>query len=277
MLSSSQRFSDIAMPEDEIAALSSVTARLDQLLTASRRLIGDVVNPPSPGSRIDAAYKSGLREAYDLANARLLSAEDHLRTIWNVVTNKSAPLPTFALYTLVRAAAESLVHSCHLLDVAIHESNRLSRALSERLDNVIEARKADSDANRPYYDKRIAHLYKRADANGIAILHNKRGEVIGFGAARMSETDLFAAYLPAGSTAYRYLSGHVHSRPWAQLPQDQAEPSADPSVQNVRPALKVVLFSAILDGVLDLYDKSVGFWFVLAGYPARIWQEAKQG
>jgi hypothetical protein len=39
----------------------------------------------------------------------------------------------------------------------------------------------------------------------------------------------------------------------------------------------VVLFSVILDGVLDLYDKSVGFWFVLAGYPAAIWQQAKVG
>lgn len=275
--SNSQRITPIAMSVEEIAALSAVAARLDKLMRASTRLVGDVVNAPKPGSRIDRAYRTDVRDAYDLASVLLLSAEDHSRTIWHTLTNKDAALPTFALYTLLRAAAEAFVRCCHLLDPAISESERLARALDERRDNIAEARKADAPSARSFYDARITHLEQRATTNTIAVLRSRNGAIIGFGSPHKSETDLFGDYLPAGAAAFRYLSGHVHSKAWAQLPRDQSEPSGEPGVQNARPVLKVLLFSAIFDGVLDLYDKSVGCWFVLAGYPAEVWHQAKQG
>jgi len=97
------------------------------------------------------AFSAGLRDSYSMAHLLLFSAEDHLRTI--LAIRDAGPLPQFALYTLLRAASEAAVRSRYLLDASITETQRLARALNERLDNVIEQRRVDPDAMQTKFDE----------------------------------------------------------------------------------------------------------------------------
>jgi hypothetical protein len=210
----------------------------------------------------------------------MFSSEDQFRTILGILTNKDGALPSYALYTLLRAACDADVRCRHLLDPAITETLRLARALNERLDNLDEQREVVPAGK--HFDDRVAHLEMRAVANGIVPLRSQPkgggpGKIIGFDEHQMSGVDLFNAYLPSGSDAFRVLSGYVHSKPWVQLTRDRAQPSDDPGVQNVRTDLDVVRFSGVLDAVLDLHDENIGHWLHLAGYPAEVWREAKKG
>lgn len=269
----------IEMTDDEKAALQYSADRLATVLGASEKFVADVVEPPVPGSRIDLAYTAGLRDAYDAANLLILAAEDHLRTILQVLQH--GPLPTFALYTLLRGAAEAVVRCRHLVDLGIDESARLGRALNERLDNLLEQNKVKPETQGTHLPDRIEHLVERATENGVPVLRNQTKDgamgkrVIGFGDVVKNEVELFEAYLPAGSTAFRFLSGYVHSKQWVQIPRHRAERSADSGISIVPTDLNVLLFAGVLDLVVSLHDENIGFWHILAGIPGDVWRAAK--
>jgi hypothetical protein len=268
----------IQMTDDEKGALQFAADKLATVLGASEKFVADVVEPPVPGSRIDLAYKADLRDAYDAANLLILAAEDHLRTILQVV--RDGPLPTFALYTLLRAAAEAVVRCRHMLDPGISEPVRLGRALNERLDNLQEQNKVKPETQGSHLPDRVVNLEKRASENGISVVRSQPkggsvGKVLGFGETVKSEVELFEAYLPAGSTAFRFLSGYVHSKPWVQIPRHRAERSKDSAIAMVPTDLNVVLFAGVLDLVVTLHDENIGFWHTLAGLPGDVWRSAK--
>lgn len=274
------QLAQIDMTPEETAVLEREATRLARLLSASEKFTAEAANPPVPGSRMGHAHTADLRDAYGIAQLLILACEDHLRTALLVL--KTGPLPSFALYTLVRAAADAAVRAKHLLDPAISEQTRLARGMNERLDNINQQFKAMAAQGRAHYDQRVQHLEQRALANGIAVLREKRkdgaaGKVIGFGEPWSKDVDLFSRYLPAGSMAFRILSGYVHSKPWVLAPGYKAQPSSDPKVGIVPTDMDVGMFVAVLTTVLDLHDASVGHWLTLAGYPAEVWANAKQG
>jgi hypothetical protein len=273
---------NIAMTPEQIHALQSAGDRLNGLLMASDKFVGETVKPPVLGSPIDMAYKADLRDAYDNAHQLMFSAESHLHGLLSIITNTGRPIPNFAPFTLLRAAADADVRARHLLAPGISETDRLARALNERLDNLDQQRKIDPAGQQSHFDARVAHLEQRAAANGIQALYTnpKPGGMVklyGFGESPKDGVDLFALYLPAGSLAFRYLSGYVHSKPWVTMPRKNAEPSDEPGVSTVFASLDVVLFSSIVETVLDLHDETVGRWIALAGYPSMVWTEAKKG
>jgi hypothetical protein len=270
----------IDMTAEEAAALQPEVTRLARLLSASEKFTADAADPPVPGSRMDKAYTADLRDAYTIAQLLIHAGEDHLRTV--LIVFKTGPLPCFALYTLVRAAADAVVRAKHLLDPAISEQARLARGMNERLDNLTQQAKVGDPNDRTHYDQRVEHMEKRALANGITPLRETRkdgtaGKIIGFGEPVRKDLELFSRYLPAGSTAFRVLSGYVHSKPWVLAPGYKAQPSSDPKVGMVPTDMDIRMFVAVLTTVLDLYDESVGHWLTLAGYPAEVWTNAKQG
>ena len=71
-------------------------------------------------------------------------------------------------------------------------------------------------------------------------------------------------------------SAFAHSQPWALLPRERAQSTADPTVQVIPTDVNVKMVLTLLAGVASLFDESVGFWVVLAGQPADVWRLAKQ-
>jgi hypothetical protein len=207
---------------------------------------------------------------------RLDPAEDHFRTILTVLTASDA-LPRFSLFTLVRGAAVPTMHARYLADPAIDESTRLARGLTARLMNLEQQQKVHPEAQGDHFEKRVEHLRRRAEENGIEVVRNKNGIITGFGENWPSDTALAETYIPAGKTFFQYVSGYGHSLPWAIYPTHRAQESDDPDVKIVPTDLNVPLLAALLNGALSLYDETIGFLIAGAGYPAVVWQQAKKG
>lgn len=284
-------------PEDR-AALQPVGDRLSRLVAISTsNFVHDAVDKPVPESAIGNARAAKLSDAYEQARQRLNSAEDHLRTILTIITS-ATPVPSFALFTLVRAAAIAIVHARYLLEPTISETDRLGRGLSARLENQKQLRKVErNEAESPddvdagdenttandnlspddFFAERVEHLRKRAEANGIALVRDRHDKIVGFGECWPSDTDLFEFFMPGiGKLYFQYLSGYAHSLPWAQLPMHRAEPPDEAGDRLVPTDINVPVFAAVLGGALSLYDETIGFVLPRAGYPAMVWTEAKK-
>ena len=165
------QLAQVDMTPEETAALQREATRLARLLSASEKFTAEAANPPVPGSRMGHAHTADLRDAYDIAGLLIHACEDHLRTALLVL--KTGPLPSFALYTLLRAAADAIVRARHLLDPAISEQTRLARGMNERLDNINQLFEVMAALGRAHYDQRVQHLEHRALANGISVLREK--------------------------------------------------------------------------------------------------------
>ena len=240
-------------------------------------LIHDATYKPVPDSRIGKAKKGELEDAYELARQRLVSAEDHLRSILTLLVAPNSLLPQFSLFTLIRGAALATVHARHLLDPAIDESTRLGRALSVRRVNLEQQQKVEPQVQGSFFDDRVEHLRERAADNKIAVIRNRNGVILGFGEGWLSDTDLFDKYMPGiGKTYFQYLSGYAHSLPWAQTPMSRAQPSEDAGYVLVPTDVDVPVLAGVLDSALNLYDETVVFFLGHGGYPAIVWNEAKK-
>jgi hypothetical protein len=193
---------------------------------------------------------------------------------------KHGPVPGFALYTLLRAAADAAARAAYLLELPLTSTERLSRTLNERLDNLDEQRKFMNVDEDDHYRQSVDGLKSRALKQGVEPVTTKTGapgRLIGFEEPKRSATQLFEQFLRGGESVYRYLSGYAHSKMWAQLPRSRAERSPDdPDVALVGTELNVKLFVGILKAVTDLYDEDLGKYLVLAGYPSAVWRLAKQ-
>lgn len=265
------------MDAEDARVLSLIVPRLRHLLETADQVVPDAVEQPVAGSLKGQAHRSGLHDAYDYVGAVMFSAEDHLRAMLLILT--TGPVPTYALYSLLRSAAEAIVRTRHLLDLDISETQRLARGLNERLDNLNEQVKISRETLQEHYDERVAHLEARARSNSIEVRRGRAvsggsGKVIWFGEPLPTDFDLATRYLYEGATLYRILCGHVHSKPWVQLPSSAATPSADPKVALVNAGLNVPAFATLLDVVLDLYEACNSYWLVLAGYPSNLFELA---
>jgi hypothetical protein len=256
--------------DEEQKALNVVGERLIRLAEdASISFVFDAINPPKSSSPHARATEADLRDAYDYGGHLIFATHDHLRTVLLII--KAGTLPSYAMYTLLRPAAEAAVRAKHLLIPTISETDRLARGLNERLDNLWEQRKAGVDVA-----SIIDHLADRATANGISVERSKpkpgrKREITGFGEPVRSDLDLFKSYLRAGTTAFRFLSGHVHSKPWIQLPRNRARATATPTISSISTEINLMLFCNVLDSVLSVHDENIGHIMVLSGYPISAW------
>jgi hypothetical protein len=273
------RLEMVEMPAAEGRALWGALTKLERLLEASDSFITGAAETVVPGSPIDQARKAGVRDPYDIAYALIFSAEDHLRT--SVIVLRHGPLPGFALYTLLRAAAEALARAAYLLELPLTLPVRLGRTLNERLDNLDEQRKFMAVADDEHYLQSVDTLKSKALSNGVEPLYSKARQgapkLIGFGAPRRSVTELLDQFIRGGEQVHRYLSGYAHSKMWAQFPRSRAQASPNtPGVALAATDLDVMDFIGLLTAVTDLYDEDLGNYLSLAGYPRDVWRLAKQ-
>jgi hypothetical protein len=263
---------------EEQAVLHPVADRLRRLVAIpTTNLVHDAAYKPAPDSRIDKAQKADLSDAYFLAGHALAASEDHLRTILSLLTSDKM-FPSYSPFTLIRGAAMPTVHARHLLEPSISESTRVGRALSARLKNLEQQQKVHPEAQGTFFVDRVDYLCRRAEANGVPIIRNKKNAVIGFAEHWPTDTDLFEKYIPdVGTTFWQFLSGHAHSMAWIQLPISRALPSDQPGFSLVSTEIDVPMFAGVLNSELTLYDETVGIYIDHAGYPAMVWNEAKKG
>jgi hypothetical protein len=277
-------------PEDR-AAIQPVADRLSRLVPASTTsLVHNATYKPVGDSRIGRAKKSGFTDAYDQARQRLVSAEDHFRTMLNLLIGP-APLPSFSLFTLIRGGAVATVHARYLLDPAIDETVRLGRGLSARLENLKQQQKLISELDPPerppqpfatwddWLADRVTNLESRANANGVAVGRTKKGtgSLKGFPDAWPYDTDLFEKYMPGiGKTYFKSLSGYTHSMPWTTITMQRAQPSDEPGIALVPTDVNVTTLAVVLDSALEIYDETVGSFLNHGGYPAMVWKETKK-
>jgi hypothetical protein len=214
---------------DDTKVLKPVAARLTRLMAIpTTNLVHDATYKPVPDSRIDKAQTADLGDAYYLAGHGLAAAEDHLRTILSLLALDKM-LPSFSMFTLIRGAAMPTVHARHLLESSISEPLRLGRALSARLKNLEQQQTVHPEVQGTFFVDRVNHLTKRAEANEITVLRNKKGEVFAFGEHRPNDADMFEKYIPeVGKTFWQFLSGHAHSMAWIQLTISRLLPSDKP-------------------------------------------------
>jgi hypothetical protein len=284
----------VPLSNAEMSALSAVTQRLGRQLHASEMFLDQVVNPPVPGSAIDHAYAGKSRVEFDLAFLFVKAGEDHLRTILWIT--EARRLPSFAMYTVMRGAAEALARAWYLLGAATVEERR-SRALNIRLSSLLEQsklldprarkgkpkpkRSADeisrSESDRRRVRERLKALEDQAAAQGIGAIRDKNGRAIGFGSAPLPQKwELVADAMHEGEFAYGLVSGFGHSEPWALLRPERAVPTDDPEVMLSPTALNLDWLLAILERVLDVHDRILARWMELAGQSADVWNLAKQ-
>lgn len=200
-----------------------------------------------------------------------------MRTILSLLA-PDMMLPSFFDVHVDPGAAMPTVHACQLLDPSIGETLRLGRALSARLENLIQQQKVYPEAQGDFFVNRFDFLCKRAEANRIAVVRNKKNTVISFGEPWPTDTDLFEKYIQdVGKTFWQFLSGHAHSMAWIQLARSRAVLSDQPGISLVSTAVDVPTLAAVLNGELTLYDETVAAFLDHAGFPPMVWAAAKKG
>jgi hypothetical protein len=251
---------------------------IDVLLETSGQVAMFAITTPKAGSKMSAAYKAGLRDPYEQSNILLMSAEDHLRTI--LMTTRNSPLPMFALFTLLRPAAEADARMAFLLDPAIADTQRLARGLTVRYESALEQSRVKLKTGVVDLAPTFARIEQKAKANGIQPVYSapKQGapKWIGFGEAMKREIDLFAEYHGGKELIYRVLSSHVHSRPWAWLDSATAQPTDEPGVSQMYVEMNIPFFVSMLQLVLMTHELNLVRLLEHGGYSKTVWIEEKQ-
>jgi len=273
-----------SLTADESAAFKAAFVRLASILHASETVLADALDKTVPGSPNDRARREKRWDAYEQINPLIFSAEDHVRTILTVF--RSGTLPTYALYTLLRGAAIAIVRCAYLLDPVLDERMRMARGLNVRWDNLDEQRKLKGDDK--LFAERVALLEERAKRNGIEVFKKDPNKpATEFGERRRSDVELFGTYLkpreqekdgnegaPFGETAFRFLSGHVHSMLWVMFINAETSPTEESGMASVKFELRFDMFAGGLGAVLRLHENNVKSLLTLSGYPVMIWSEA---
>lgn len=262
------------MTEAERAKYEQAVLETATYLRVADVFLNEALEPPSPESAMGKARAAKLRDAYELAALLAFAGDDHLNTILQVL--ETGTVPTYALYSLLRPAAEAAALISYLLEPA-DETTRLARALNLRLDNLLEQ---DKFLHGEFeLAASVARLEQRATAHGIVVVTHTNAagvrKVKGFGELLPDVTTLFRRYLGAGETMYRYLSGHSHVMSWVMVDRSHATPTEDPEVASVELHFSMEAFGDALAIVLHACERNALRRLELAGFRADLYRQAK--
>lgn len=280
------------LSKEELSALTEVMGRLAGQLQGSEAVLDQVVDPPVIGSPIATAYSDGNRVEFDLAYLFVTAGEDHLRTMLWIA--EGGRLPSFALYTVMRGAAEALARAWYLLAGTTADERR-SRGFNIRLNSIVEQSKllnprprrgtpelkpSPDDLRRAELERqdlrrRLRALEDQAAALGITAIRDRNGRAVGFGPAALPQKwETVADAMHEGEFAYGLVSGFGHSEPWALLRPERSQPTQNPAIRLSPSAVDLDWLLSILDRVLDVHDGVLARWVELAGHPADVWKPA---
>jgi hypothetical protein len=192
-----------------VDALPSDVGGLIDALTPER---ADVARSRSASERAQHGHGEAQETVNSQANLLLEAAGDYLFALPRLL---AAPAMAIAPYACARGVLESCSQLLWLLDPQIDGSTRLGRSLALRFRGVKEQLKLyRSQGNAAKVDALLARIQlieQTADARGIEVHSNARGEIDRVGPTFPPATALATEYLNAGHS-YRFLSAVTHSQ-----------------------------------------------------------------
>jgi len=216
--------------DDEVRRLRYAIRVLDAYLPAVQAFVHDCWSYAPTELQPEMAYENEMvKAAFTWTGTYIHMAADHLGALRQVLAGN--PVPNSACYTLIRGCAEAAVRASWLADPEIERSQRVKRAIAERLAIVEAKHKADPDTDDPAYDKsgysqRVHRIIMEAEANGIALKQPKTPESVPRLdiESRPSMTTLMdeqlrslAGQIQPQKWYYALLSGYAHSSPFTVL------------------------------------------------------------
>lgn len=258
-------------PQPLVRTLVADFARMRQ---AWQALDVALLTPAAPGSACavectdqHAAY------AHDLAATSLRAALDHLVT-WEVIAGRTPFRPTFAHFSLIRAAHESSWLAYWLLEPGTDATDRLVRGMAAQYVDYDERKKIEDAMGqltvRPPAKSaadRLNDLLAEASLRGLTQV-NKRGKVL-LAKPMPSAVELFDLYEPAGqgvrgSYLYRLLSGYAHGKQWAVTQGVQAAGALDANGRTLGQVQANPLWAvAATQRVINAFEKAVDALLVI--------------
>lgn len=164
--------------DDEVRHLRHAISVLDAFLPAVQAFVHDCwLYSPTEIQR-GAVYENGMvQAAFTWTGTYIHMAADHLIALRQILAG--GLLPSSACYTLIRGCAEAAVRASWLADPEIERTQRVKRAVAQRLAIVEAKHKVDRDD--PAYDKsgysqHVDRIIKEAAANKIPLKQPKTPE-----------------------------------------------------------------------------------------------------
>ena len=230
-------------PEDAETLLVNATAVLDWLPQQVEELSERYGHQPLRGSMVSAQYgqcpRPDLLQTAALSGANLirLVAKDHVQGLRRALT---APVLNCTPWTCARGVVEACSGALWLLDSEIDSTERVSRSLNLRLEDINSqlrlyrkvteknttrhVHKPDENTEQGLND-RITHLRKCARDVGIQVRFTRGGKLLCFGArehsisSRISDTldaapdyAILSQMAHGNTSALIQLSGSIHRR-----------------------------------------------------------------
>lgn len=182
--------------------------------------------------------------AYQLANAHVASAIDHVRLMHAVF--KGGQLPPYSIFSLARTAYESAVQALWLMDPELDEDQQLARAVGAQFAEYNEREKAENEmglkpapGGQTSAQRRETYL-AHAEVKGLTKLSATR-DLVPL-EAMPATYDLFLKYgtvtvddgngndvTVSGGIKYRLLSAFAHGKQWANMLIDMEPTKTLPS------------------------------------------------
>lgn len=182
----------------------------------------------------------------------------------------------FGFQVVARAIVENSMKAWWLVDPAAATNTRLARMYADNLENINQMTRAErlGQADASATEKRRKELVKRAVAIGIAPLHNRKNQLIGFGdeptpgATAMAGRFFEALGYKDGEAWYRRLSAICHGTAYGLLDHYTMVDVPDSELKALVPRLPLeeVLHIAILS--MQAYLGAVEFDSRLMGWDA---------
>jgi hypothetical protein len=212
------------MVTDALGRIRGVLEGTARLPESVRRLNDD---RPADGSAAaleladSVVDKTEITTALILPRMMLVAARDHLGSLSTLIREQPMPLYGWALAT--RAAVEASARAWWLLEPDIGALARVERSNNDQLYSVREAAKAERSLGVDTGSQaRVDEVIARGNQIGLTERLDKSGKMLDFGSGRPNTATLIGDLLRGagserGLAAWQYLSGLVHSAPWALL------------------------------------------------------------
>ena len=221
------------------------------------------INPP-PNSQVERELKQcpmpqHLEPAYTQAQSAVFHvAADHIRAVSRELTPRAL---TYSPWASARCVLEACSRAYWLSDTKINHTERASRILNIRLQNVknsVAYIRSTENLHNGFSAKQIKQQEKRIDylrseANKLNILEklDRRKRFLGFGNGMPSYTDLATSVFEAGDI-YGLFAGATHGQEYTsvlstQLLEDTGEGDGKNRILNITEESALLIGSLVIE------------------------------
>jgi hypothetical protein len=274
-----QRFLDATMPRLEALANLVKEAR------AAREHYGWLPDANSEAMRelaeeskfVGSWGTEPIRSCYSAAGVLLAAAEDHARSITELLFLDRAPL--FGHVVLARSALESASRVLWLSQLGIGARTRVARSYTDALDNLYQLSRLPGDPV-PWATVRRNNILEEARRQNFRVI-TKKGKVPAIQEERPSQTKLLRSLLAGGgdeelgALIYNYYSAVAHGSMYGLLQRFERTDQRNAISPLVTAALVVSSndVNSVLSAFILGYARAVKEHFTLMGWDRDSWRQ----